>query len=238
MIDLGAVVLVDTNLNLIYKTNFNSVEELALSKVNKERLLAYEKQGLWEHLILVGAVGTGKTSVARILGKASKGKFEDVTELDCIDLTFGELKKKVAGWTTGWFGKTRLIILDEFHRLDSKAQGLITKPCEDFADKLMFIICCNNYDTIIEPIKSRFASLNFNIGSNASGRITLVPYLGYKLDEWKKELVKCASKILKKNNLSMSDKDIDKVLNNNSQYIVEPRKFIQAIYSELRMRKK
>ena len=237
MIGLGVEILVNTNHNLIYKATFNSVEELALAKDVKERLLAYEKQGLWEHLILVGAVGTGKTSVARILGKASKGQFEDVTEIDCIDLTFGELKKKVAGWTTAWFGKTRLIILDEFHRLDSKAQGLITKPSEDFADKLMFIICCNDAENIIEPIKSRFSILNFTIGSNAS-KVSISSSLGYSLDEWKKELVKSASKILKKNNLSMSDKDIDKILHKNSAYIVEPRKFISAIYTELRLRKK
>ena len=69
MIGLGVEILVNTNHNLIYKATFNSVEELALAKDVKERLLAYEKQGLWEHLILVGSVGTGKTSVARILGK-------------------------------------------------------------------------------------------------------------------------------------------------------------------------
>ena len=237
MIDLEVLVLGNTNQSLIYKANFNSVEELALSKGIKERLLAYEKQGLWEHIILVGSVGTGKTSVARILGKASKGQFDDVIELDCLTLSFAELKKKVTGWTTGWFGSKRLIILDEFHRLDAKAQGLITKPCEDFADKLMFIICCNDAEYIIEPIKSRFAIIDFTIGSNAS-KLTLVPHLGYSLDEWKKELIKSASKILKKNNLSMSDKDIEKVLNRNSVYITEQRKFISAIYTELRLRKK
>ena len=154
------------------------------------------------HLIFYGNAGTGKTSTAVALAKQLAK--DDYTIINASkDNSDNYINNYVAKLmcTVSFYGGKKIIILDESDRLTENAQTSLRKPLEDYGH-LCSIIFTNNYDNIIEPIKSRCFEFDFNI----------------KQDE-KDEFYKCLKRrlrtIIKKEDINISTKELNEIIKSN-----------------------
>ena len=154
------------------------------------------------HLIFYGNAGTGKTSTAVALAKQLAK--DDYTIINASkDNSDNYINNYITRLMSGvsLYGGKRIIILDESDRLTENAQTSLRKPLEDYGH-LCSIIFTNNYDNIIEPIKSRCFQFDFNI----------------KQDE-KDEFYKCLKRrlrtIIKKEDINISAKELNEIIKSN-----------------------
>ena len=154
------------------------------------------------HLIFYGNAGTGKTSTAIALAKQLAENDYSIINAskDNSDSFINNYITRLMSGVSLYGGK-RIIILDESDRLTENAQTSLRKPLEDYGH-LCSVIFTNNYDHIIEPIKSRCFEFDFNI----------------KQDE-KDEFYKCLKRrlrtIIKKEDINISTKELNEIIKSN-----------------------
>ena len=123
------------------------------------------------NLRMIGEPGTGKTSVAYIIGKELLKEFFEMnfTEYNAsnergVD-TIRDVIKSAAHQPM--FTDVKIIFLDESDGLTPQAQNMLRKPLED-RGSTRFILSANN-DCFSKPIRSRCVVLEFGkIGADAS----------------------------------------------------------------------
>ena len=154
------------------------------------------------HLIFYGEAGIGKTSTAIALAKQLAEYDYSIINAskDNSDNYINNFVTRLMSGVSLYGGK-RIIILDESDRLTENAQTSLRRPLEDYGH-LCSIIFTNNYDNIIEPIKSRCFQFDFNI----------------KQDE-KDEFYKCLKRrlrtIIKKEDINISAKELNEIIKSN-----------------------
>ena len=165
------------------------------------------------HLIFYGNAGTGKTSTAIALAK-QLAEYDYSIINASKDNSDNYINNFVAKLMSGisLYGGKRIIILDESDRLTENAQTSLRRPLEDYGH-LCSIIFTNNYDNIIEPIKSRCFEFDFNIKQDEK-------------DEFYKILKRRLRTIIKKEKINISTKELNKIINSNSPDI---RKMINQL---------
>ena len=151
------------------------------------------------HLIFYGNAGTGKTSTAIALAKQLAENDYSIINAS-KDNSDNYINNYITRLMSGvsLYGGKRIIILDESDRLTENAQTSLRKPLEDYGH-LCSVIFTNNYDNIIEPMKSRCFEFDFNI----------------KQDE-KDEFYKCLKRrlrtIIKKEDINISTKELNEII--------------------------
>ena len=97
---------------------------------------------------------THNTSVARIIGTMLNA---EVVEHDCgKDGDISTIRGVVEGAAySSLFSESKVIILDEVHKLSKPAQDVLLKTTEDTPDSVYFILCTSESQNIIAPLKSR-----------------------------------------------------------------------------------
>lgn len=107
--------------------------------------------------------GTGKTSTAKII----------ITALDCDALVLNSsqergidtIRDKITLFASGLSSNPsskRCIFLDEADGLTRQAQDSLRNLMEEYSDNCFFIFTANDLNKIIEPIRSRCQSINFD----------------------------------------------------------------------------
>jgi len=152
-----------------------------LESINKKR----KAQGLPvtslnKHLVLTGNPGTGKTTVARILGEIykeigilSKGHFVEVGQENLVAEYTGQTAKKTAKVIESARGG--ILFIDEAYSLSGKGKGgfgaeaieVIVKAMENYRDDLVLIVA--GYQSEME----NFLNSNEGLRSRFSEKITL-----------------------------------------------------------------
>jgi len=207
-----------------------TIDDMALYPELKDILLMYAEYGMYEHLVMVGGFGVGKTTAARIL--ADSNNFT-LMEIACnVDNTATFMNKLIKQTTsTTLFGKPRLIIMDEFHNIKKPVQQLLKKHLEDRKDNNRFIFVVNDYAAVDDSIKSRTAKLIFDIGivSEVDNKFKVFKKnTNMNLEGWKQELKRIAKLVSNRAGKEATDELIDKVLSNND-YIKDTRSFLIAL---------
>jgi len=113
------------------------------------------------HLLFCGKAGIGKTTCARIIAESISS---DVLYINASDERSIEvIRNKVKGFcsTISFSTNIKIIILDEFDGMTSQAMDSLRNVMEEFIDNCAFILTCNYERKIIEPIKSRCQTFNF-----------------------------------------------------------------------------
>ena len=124
-----------------------------------------KKNDIIPHMIFEGPPGTGKTSLAYIIGKqffkdGLDGSFLNLNASDDrgIDVVRNKIKQFAQ---TQSFYKFKIIFLDEASEITKDAQNALRRMMEQYHKNCRFILSANYPEKIIQPIKSRCKIFTF-----------------------------------------------------------------------------
>ena len=129
-----------------------------VDEAQREQVQAWIRDGSIPHLLLSGAAGTGKTTLAKVL----------ITELgvDEYDVMYvnGSKEGRKIEWVdrlisfvqTMPFGRFKVVLIDEADYMNKESvQPALRNLMEDYSSTVRFIMTCNYPHKIIDPIHSR-----------------------------------------------------------------------------------
>lgn len=134
-------------------TDFISTPEI------KSKVESYIANNDIPHLLLAGQVGSGKTTLAKLL----------INQLNCDYLMINAsdengvetIRTKIKSFaSSASFKPIKIVILDEADFLTPAAQASLRNIIETFAKTTRFILTCNYFDRLIEPLHSRCIRVN------------------------------------------------------------------------------
>lgn len=109
--------------------------------------------------LFIGPEGTGKTTLARILGTGLGANGSDFEEHDTTHFTGVDHIREVRS-NSGYMpmlGKARVFLFDECHRLSPQAQDALLKPSEEPPPHVYYILCTTEEQKLTKTLKSRCA---------------------------------------------------------------------------------
>jgi replication factor C small subunit len=120
----------------------------------KKKIEVYIETNDIPHLLLYGKPGGGKTTAAKLIANSIKC---DVMYINASDERgIDTVRDKIRGFaSTIGFNKLKVVILDEADYLTPFSQAALRNLMETFSLTTRFILTCNYYERIIEPVVSR-----------------------------------------------------------------------------------
>lgn len=139
----------------------SSLEEIVLSKEDREFFESLSSKQEIPHLLFAGIQGTGKTSLAKLIVKQvldCQYLYLNASDENGIDTVRG----KIMGFakTKSLDGKTKVVLLDECDQISLDGQKALRNVMEEFAGNTRFILTCNYLFKVIGPLQSRCQIIN------------------------------------------------------------------------------
>lgn len=116
------------------------------------------------HLLFYGPPGTGKTSLILATAKEMYGPDYKmyILELNASDdRGINVVRDKIPNFVKTKSDKLRLVILDEADAMTQEAQGALRRVMEQYIKTSRFCLICNNFNKIIDGVKSRCSIMRF-----------------------------------------------------------------------------
>lgn len=143
-----------------------SIDEYIFQDENQERLIReFVKNKNFNHLILAGKAGTGKTSLAYLLKHELNVDDVDFLKIDgSADTGKDNITITVRNFISSipMSSDFKIVLLDEADRLSKAAQDALKGMMVDYADNARFILTCNSPNKLINPLFSRCTTLTYD----------------------------------------------------------------------------
>lgn len=141
----------------------SSLDEIVLSRDVRTLIEKYKEQGSTNHLLLISSPGQGKTSLAKIIVR-------DIFKCDYLYINASDengidtVRNKIITFaqTKSLDGNGKIIILDELDNFSGDGMRALRNVMEEYASNTRFILTANYKHKIIDPIRSRCVSIDFN----------------------------------------------------------------------------
>lgn len=172
----------------------------------KGKVKVWLDQGDIPSLLLYGSAGTGKTTLAKVIGKSLDADvlYINTSDENSVDV----IRDKIKGFaSTIGFSQWKIVILDEADFATTNFQAALRNVLETFSKNTRFILTCNYVEKIIDPIQSR-----------------LVPFHIQPPD--KKTVALRAKYILDQEGIKYDIKDVATIV---AQYYPDQRRVINAL---------
>jgi DNA polymerase III delta prime subunit len=123
----------------------------------RRQVNSWIKEGSIPHLLLSGAAGIGKTTLARVLCHELNIEEYDVLEINASrDNNVETVRDKIINFVQMIpFGPFKVVLLDEADYLTPNAQAILRGVMETYSNHSRFILTCNYPNRIIPALHSR-----------------------------------------------------------------------------------
>lgn len=157
-------------MSLYNKYRPNSFQELkGQDHITKIILSHLEDNSLPHSLIFYGQIGSGKTSMARLVANyLNKSEYGLIEKDSALDGSKGDIKLLSNDiYNKPLIGNHKTYIIDEAHLLTKQAFSSLLKTIEEPPNNVTFIFTTTDFEKIPANIKSRSKSFCFNVISNS-----------------------------------------------------------------------
>ena len=163
-----------TTLDWAIKYRPTSIDDVILPKQIEKRLRAFSRNSGGLSVLCHGSPGCGKTTVAKLINPENT-YFINCTINNSIE-QIRQLERTCSSLTLT--GERRLVLLDEADYLSKDAQAALRGLTEEFAVANDFVMTANYPERLIDAIRSRFLSINFEFMDSEEMRERLIVFLG------------------------------------------------------------
>ena len=143
-----------------------TIDECILPTDIKETFQSFVDRGEISNLLLAGPPGCGKTTVARALCEQMNADYMFINGSEESGIDTLRTKIKNFASTVSLSGGKKVVILDEADYLNPQStQPAMRGFIEEFHKNCRFILTCNFKNRLIEPLHSRFSTIDFKIAN-------------------------------------------------------------------------
>jgi DNA polymerase III delta prime subunit len=129
------------------------------------RVMEKLKNGVYQHLLLYGSPGTGKTSSAKVLVRefGHPVLYINASTDTSVDVVRNRITDFCANRSImDESGKMKVIILDEIDGVSDQFFKALRATMDQFHTNARFVATCNYVNKVPDPIQSRFECINFD----------------------------------------------------------------------------
>ena len=145
----------------IEKYRPKTLDEIVLSKDDREFFEKLNEKQDIPHLLFAGTAGVGKSSLAKII-------INDCLNCDSLYINASDengidtIRGKIVGFarTKSFDGRLKVILLDEVDGLSGESMKALRNVMEEYSDTCRFQMTCNYLFKVIAPIQSRCTIIN------------------------------------------------------------------------------
>ena len=131
-------------------------------------------KGVYQHVLLHGSPGTGKTSAAKALVKHFNHPYLYINA--STDTSVDVVRNRITDFCANRSimdepGKLKVIILDEIDGVSDQFFKALRATMDQFASNARFVATCNYINKVPDPIQSRFEMIDFDFTKEEESEI-------------------------------------------------------------------